>query len=53
MTRGRVRAPPPSLSTAVASAGGLPGHEELEYVLDRVLELEGRQIGRASCRERV
>ena len=38
MTRGRVR--PPSLSTAVASAGGLPGHE-LEYVLDRVLELEG------------
>ena len=32
----------PSLSTAVASAGGLPGHEELEYVLDRVLELEGR-----------
>ena len=41
MTRGRDR-PPPSLSTAVASAGGLPGHEELEYVLDRVSELEGR-----------
>ena len=30
------------LSTAVASAGGLSGHEVLEYVLDRVLELEGR-----------
>ena len=35
-------APTPSLSTAVASAGGLPGHEELGYVLDRVSELEGR-----------